>query len=542
VLVRHELLLRLHPIMSTLFEQAKKDLDLPVFLISGLFIVAFVLFGALLPDQASEIFNAVQSGIVDTFGWFYIFGVTGFLLFILSLLFSRYGSIKLGPDDSEPDYSYLSWFAMLFSAGMGIGLVFYGVAEPIFHFGDPPLGEGGTQAAAQRSMELTFFHWGIHAWAVYIVVGLSLAYFGFRHGLPLTISSSLYPLIGDRIHGPLGKAVDIFAVFGTLFGVATSLGLGVMQINAGLDYLFGIPVGNMTQTVLITIITLMATVSVVLGLDKGIRRLSEANLTFALLLLIFVALAGPSIYLLNSFVSNLGGYAQSVIPLSFETFPYGADEGWQGGWTLFYWGWWIAWSPFVGMFIARISRGRTIREFITGVMLVPTALTFVWLTVFGNTAIHMDLVQGIGIADAVGTNLDTAFFVMLEELPLASITSLLTVTVIVLFFVTSSDSGSLVIDIITSGGDVKPKAYTRIFWAVSEGLVAIILLWAGGLGALQTAAIATGLPFAIIMVFICYGLYKGLRVDYRTENMEPEMIGSANDMAVSEPTEEPVSA
>jgi len=286
----------------------------------------------------------------------------------------------------------------------------------------------------------------------------------------------------------------------------------------------------------------MATVSVVLGLDKGIRRLSEANLTFALLLLIFVALAGPSIYLLNSFVSNLGGYAQSVIPLSFETFPYGADEGWQGGWTLFYWGWWIAWSPFVGMFIARISRGRTIREFITGVMLVPTALTFVWLTVFGNTAIHMDLVQGIGIADAVGTNLDTAFFVMLEELPLASITSLLTVTVIVLFFVTSSDSGSLVIDIITSGGDVKPKAYTRIFWAVSEGLVAIILLWAGGLGALQTAAIATGLPFAIIMVFICYGLYKGLRVDYRTENMEPEMIGSANDMAASEPTEEPVSA
>lgn len=530
--------------MSTLLERAKKDLDLPIFLISSLVIVAFVLFGALLPDQASEVFDAVQSGIVDNFGWFYIFGVTGFLLFILSLLFSRYGDIKLGPDDSEPDYSYLSWFAMLFSAGMGIGLVFYGVAEPIFHFEGPPVGEGGTQAAAQRSMELSFFHWGIHAWAVYIVVGLSLAYFGYRHGLPLTVSSSLYPLIGDRIYGPIGKAVDIFAVFGTLFGVATSLGLGVMQINAGLDYLFGVPVGAMTQSILIAIITLMATVSVVLGLDKGIRRLSEANLTFALFLLVFVALAGPSIYLLESFVSNIGGYARSVLPLSFETYPFGEDEGWQGGWTLFYWGWWIAWSPFVGMFIARISRGRTIREFITGVMLVPTALTFIWLTVFGNTAIHMDLVQGLGIAEAVGENLDTAFFVMLEQLPLATLTSLITVIVVVLFFVTSSDSGSLVIDIITSGGDVRPKAYTRIFWAVSEGLVAIILLWAGGLAALQTAAIATGLPFAIIMVFICYGLYKGLRVDFQTptEEMDPEMITEATDVPATEPTEEPVSA
>jgi len=529
--------------MSTFLQQAKKDLNLPVFLTSSIVIVLFVLFGALFPDMAGEVFNTVQETIVDTFGWFYIFAVTGFLLFTLSLLFSRYGSIKLGPNDSEPDYSYLSWFAMLFSAGMGIGLVFYGVAEPIFHFEGPPLGDGGTEAAAQRSMELTFFHWGVHAWAIYIVVGLSLAYFGYRHGLPLTVSSALYPIIGDRIYGPIGKAVDIFAVFGTLFGVATSLGLGVMQINAGLDYLFGIPVGEMTQTILIAIITLMATVSVVLGLDKGIRRLSEANLSFALLLLVFVALTGPSIYLLDSFVSNLGGYAQSIVPLSFETFPMGQDEGWQGAWTLFYWGWWIAWSPFVGMFIARISRGRTIREFIIGVLLVPTTLTFIWLTVFGNTAIHMDLVQDLGIAEAVGDNLDTAFFVMLEQLPLATLTSLITILVVVLFFVTSSDSGSLVIDIITSGGDVKPKAYTRIFWAVAEGLVAIILLWAGGLAALQTASIASALPFAIIMIFICYGLFKGLRVDYNTptDELEERMITLKDETMDKEAAEEPVS-
>ncbi len=510
--------------MSSLIDRAKQDLDLPVFLISFVVITAFVLFGAFFTETAGEVFQSVQDGIVHSFGWFYVLAVTGFLLFVLSLLFSKYGNIKLGPDDSEPDYSYLSWFAMLFSAGMGIGLVFFGVAEPIMHFDGPPVGEGGTQAAAQRSMEITFFHWGVHAWAVYIVVGLSLAYFGYRHGLPLTVSSALYPIIGERVNGPIGKAVDIFAVFGTLFGVATSLGLGVMQINAGLDYLFGIPDSDTTRTILIAIITLIATVSVVLGLDKGIRRLSEANLLLALALLLFVAVMGPSIYLMDSFVTNLGGYAQSIVPLSFETYPFAADEGWQAGWTLFYWGWWIAWSPFVGMFIARISRGRTLREFIVGVLLVPTALTFIWLTVFGNTAIHMDLVQGLGIADAVGENMDTAFFVMLEELPLAAITSLITILVVVLFFVTSSDSGSLVIDIITSGGEVKPKAYTRIFWAVSEGLVAIILLWAGGLAALQTASIASALPFAIIMVFICYGLFKGLRVDYHSDEVDPEDI------------------
>ncbi len=485
----------------------------PVFFTSAGLISAVCLFGAVFTEETNTVFNAVQSWLITNVGWFYMGAVATFFIFVLYLAFSRFANIKLGPDDSEPDYTYLSWFAMLFSAGMGIGLLFFGVAEPITHFMTPPLGEGGDVEAARNAMQITFFHWGLQAWAIYIIVGLSLAYFAFRHDLPLTIRSTLYPLIGDRIHGPIGHAVDIFAVLGTMFGVATSLGLGVMQVNAGMNYLFGIPVSTTVQVLLISAITAMATISVVAGLDAGIKRLSVCNLILALVLMIFILIAGPTVLLLNSYIQNIGMYLSNMVEMTLTLYAY-EPTGWIGDWTLFYWAWWISWSPFVGMFIARISRGRTIKEFIIGVLLVPTGFTFMWLSLFGNTALHMELTHaGAGIAEAVQNDIPTAIFVLLEQMPLATMTSLVTTVLVITFFVTSSDSGSLVIDIITSGGAEEPPVWQRIFWAVSEGVVASILLIVGGLTALQTAALTSALPFSFVILVICYGLYKGLNME-----------------------------
>ncbi|MEX2525212.1 MAG: BCCT family transporter, partial [Gammaproteobacteria bacterium] len=366
----------------------------PVFYTSAALIILFSLYGAAFSGQAERVFASVQNYITDTFAWLYIGAVAVFLIFIIGLAISDYGRIKLGPDDSEPDYSYTSWFAMHFTAGMGIGLMFFGVAEPIMHFQSPPVGEGGTIAAARESMKLTFFHWGIHAWAIYIVTGLALAYFAFRHNLPLSIRSALYPLIGDRIYGPIGHAVDTFAVIGTMFGVATSLGLGVLQVNAGMNYLFDLNVALNTQIILIAIITFLATGSVVAGLDKGILRLSVFNLILAAVLLLFVLVTGPTVFLLNTLIQNLGAYASNIVEMTFTLYAYEPNQ-WISNWTLFYWGWWISWSPFVGMFIARVSRGRTIREFILGVLFVPAGFTFLWLTVFGDTALHFTLHENI---------------------------------------------------------------------------------------------------------------------------------------------------
>ncbi len=505
-----------------------------VFFVSAALILLVVAYGALFTENATKVFALVQGFIVERLGWLYISVVAFFLAFVIWLFFSRYGRIKLGPDDSEPDYSYASWFAMLFSAGMGIGLMFYSVAEPILHYASPPVGPGGTADAAREAMKLTFFHWGFHAWAIYIVVGLSLAYFSFRHELPLTIRSAFYPILGERIYGPIGNMVDIFAVLGTMFGVATSLGLGVMQINAGLNHVAGVPVALWVQLVLIVVITLMATTSVVLGLDTGIRRLSELNLGLAILLFLFVLALGPTVFLLDSFVQNVGSYLGSLVTRTFQMYAF-QESDWQAKWTLFYWGWWIAWSPFVGMFIARISRGRTIREFIAGVLLVPVGVSFAWLSVFGDTALYFEMFQGdASIATAVQTNLPVALFVMLEHLPWAAITSVVATLLVVTFFVTSSDSGSLVIDILTAGGDPDPPIPQRIFWALTEGAVAAVLLVAGGLTALQTAAITTGLPFALVLLFICYNLVKGLRqeriarvprMDWQPES-HPEQVPS----------------
>lgn len=492
---------------------SKVEINPPVFFGSAILILALVIFAATFSDFAAGLFADVQSWIVESFGWFYLLAVGVFLIFSLGLAISSYGAIKLGPDHSEPDYGYTSWFAMLFSAGMGIGLLFYGVAEPIMHYASPPVGEAETVEAARHAMSITFFHWGLHAWAIYAVVGLSLAYFGFRHNLPLTIRSALYPLIGERIYGPIGHIVDIFAVLGTMFGIATSLGLGVLQINAGLNYLFDLPVSVPLQIGLITLITLLATVSVVAGLDAGIKRLSVLNLGLAVLLLLFVLLAGPTLFLMQSLVQNTGQYLSEVVDMTFNLYAY-EPNSWIGGWTLFYWGWWIAWSPFVGMFIARVSRGRTIREFVLGVLFVPVGFTFMWMTFFGGTALHMELGELSGvIAGAVADNVPIAIFTMFEQMPLSMISSGVATLLVVTFFVTSSDSGSLVIDTITSGGHPKPPVWQRIFWAVTEGLVASVLLLAGGLAALQTAAIAGALPFVMVMLVICYGLYKGLRME-----------------------------
>ena len=485
----------------------------PVFFGSAGVTLIFVIFTLFSPERAADIFGSIQGWITETVGWFYILSVATFLLFVVFLGLSKFGNIKLGPDHSEPDYTYISWFAMLFSAGMGIGLMFFGVAEPVMHYMSPPVGEPATIEAARESMKITFFHWGVHAWAIYAVVAISLAYFSYRHDLPLTIRSAFYPLIGDRIHGPIGHAIDIFAVFGTMFGVATSLGLGVMQVNAGLEYLFGVPNNVFMQMILIAVITAMATISVVLGLDGGIRRLSELNMILAITIVGFVLIAGPTVFLMQAFTQNVGTYVADIISLTFNLYAY-EPTGWIGGWTLFYWGWWIAWSPFVGMFIARVSKGRTIREFVIGVLMVPVGFTFMWMTFFGNTALHMILVQGITeLGEAVAADTTVALFQFFEHLPFSGIASLIATILVVTFFVTSSDSGSLVIDMLTSGGEEDAPVWQRIFWACTEGAVAAVLLLAGGLGALQTATIASALPFTVIMLLMCWGLIRALRIE-----------------------------
>ncbi len=485
----------------------------PVFIASALISLILVVYAVGDTEGATAAFSAVNAWITDSAGWFYIISVAFFVVFVIFLGVSRFGLIKLGPDHSEPDYSYLSWFAMLFSAGMGIGLMFFGVAEPVMHYVDPPEGDPETVEAARNAMRITFFHWGVHAWAIYGVVAISLAYFAYRHNLPLTIRSAFYPLMEERIYGPVGHAVDTFAVLGTIFGVATSLGIGVTQIGAGLEYLFGLESTVTVHVFLIAIITAIATLSVGLGLDTGIRRISELNIILAITLLIFVLVAGPTVFLLQTLVQNTGNYLANLFHSTFNLYAYEPTD-WIGGWTLFYWGWWIAWSPFVGMFIARVSRGRTIREFVGGVLFVPVGFTFMWMTFFGDTALHMVMVQGItGLAEAVAEDSSLALFAFFDQLPLSGFFSLLATLLVVTFFVTSSDSGSLVVDMLTSGGTDASPLWQRIFWAVIEGIVAAALLIAGGLQALQTATIASALPFTAIMLFMCWGLFRALRVE-----------------------------
>ncbi len=494
---------------------AQRNINPSVFLSASGIIIAIILFAVMAPKLADSTFKTLQTLIVNNASWYYILSVAIILLTVIYLSISRYGNIKLGPDHSKPEYSNLSWFAMLFSAGMGIGLMFFGVAEPVMHFLTPPVGQGGTVDAARQAMRLTFFHWGLHAWAIYAIVALILAFFAYRHSLPLTLRSALYPLIGERIYGKWGDAVDVFAVVGTLFGVATSMGYGVLQVNTGLNYLFPnlIAVNVPTQIVLIIVVTALATISVVSGLGKGVKILSELNLGLAVILLFFILLTGSTVFLLQAFVQNVGHYASNIISMTFNMYAYEKTD-WFGGWTILYWGWWLSWSPFVGLFIAKISRGRTIREFVTGVLLVPTGFTFLWMTVFGNTAIDMILNQRIiRLSEVVNKDVSLALFAMFEYLPLSTLLTAVGLIMVVVFFITSADSGALVMDMLTAHGKGSRGIAYRIYWAVGTGIVAMVLLLAGGLGALQTMTIASALPFVTVLLVAIYGLIKALHLD-----------------------------
>ena len=487
----------------------------PVFIASALLIVGFIVFGSLFGELAGEVFSQLQSFITHRFRWLFIILMNVAVVFSLYIALSRYGDIRLGHQTEHPEYSLLSWFGMLFSAGIGIGLLYWGTAEPLYHFMSPPMGQAETVEAAKQAMSISFLHWGIHAWALYCVVALSLAYFHYRRGLPLSIRSVLYPLIGQKIYGKWGHVVDTLAVFGTMFGVVTSLGLGAMQINTGFSNVFGIPNNIPVQLCLIAIITAMATLSVMMGLDKGIKRLSDINIVLTVLLLGFMLLFGPTQFIIDSFIENIGNYVSQLIPLGFWSEAY-SNTDWQANWTIFYWAWWVSWSPFVGIFVARISRGRTIREFIFGVLFIPMLLLFFWFTTFGGSAVHMELMGNYGLIEAVKADYGSAIFKLIEYYPLTKPLTLVIVVMIMLWFVTSSDSASFVIDMLTAGGDTNPPKIQRLFWALSQGVIAAVLLVAGGLSALQAVAIIAGFPFAIVVFVMMYCLWRGLTRDRLT--------------------------
>ncbi|HYQ56062.1 MAG TPA: BCCT family transporter [Draconibacterium sp.] len=490
------------------------DVDGPVFWPAAILIVLFIAVTLIVGQPMNKVFSTIQTSISDYGGWFFVVSVNIFLFFVLFIAFSKFGKIRLGGAKAKPEFSKAAWFAMLFSAGMGIGILFWSVGEPINHFIHPPSGEARTVEAARMSLEITFLHWGLHAWGIYALVGMSLAFFTFNKKLPLTISSIFYPLLGRKIYGPWGKAINVLAVVATLFGLATSLGMGVQQVSAGLAHLFNMPDTITSQVILITLITFAATGSVIAGLSSGVKRLSELNMIIAAVFLLFMIIVGPTLFIFDSFIQNLGGYVQKFFELSTWTETYQQSD-WQNDWTVFYWAWWISWSPFVGMFIARISRGRTLKEFVLGVLIVPTLITFLWLSTFGGSAMFLELNSIADVASAVTDNVATSLYVLLEQFPISTVTSTVGVILVTSFFITSSDSGSLVVDSLTAGGKLDAPVPQRIFWALTEGAVAAVLLVGGGLGALQTAAISTGLPFAIILLFLVWSLIKGLRAEHR---------------------------
>jgi len=509
------------------------DIHNPVFLISGLSVVAFVAYALTAPQQAADFFGWLRPALTSTFDWFFLSAANLFVIFCLLLIVSPWGSVRLGGTDATPDYGYPGWFAMLFAAGMGIGLMFFGVLEPAYYFGTPwgdePLGvvrpftedgaliEGNIEEARRMALAATSYHWALHPWAIYGVVALALALFTYNKGLPLSIRSAFHPILGDRVWGWWGHVIDTIAVFATLFGLATSLGLGAQQANAGMNFVYGVPNNVTVQVLLIVGITLLALISVLRGLDGGVKVLSEINMVLAFLLLLFVLFTAGAVSILTEFGQGVAAYTREVVPLSM---PFGReDDGYRQGWTAFYWAWWISWSPFVGMFIARVSRGRTVREFLTCVLIIPSLVCIFWMAVFGGAAIN-DIIANPD-ASAVKANVidsynpELSLFAMLDSLPLAAITSTLGVILVIVFFVTSSDSGSLVIDTITAGGKIDAPVPQRVFWCTFEGLVAIALLIGGGLGSLQAMVISTGLPFTIVLLLMCWAIVKGLMSEKR---------------------------
>jgi choline/glycine/proline betaine transport protein len=485
----------------------------PVFWPSVLLITVLIIGTILAGDAAEEMFNNTRIYITEWASWLFVAGVNIFIGVSLYFAFSKYGEIRLGGEDAEPEFSTLAWFAMLFSAGMGIGLMFFAVAEPMWHLLYPPHAETGSTAAIRDAMGVTFLHWGLHAWAIYAVVALALAFFAFNRKLPLSFRSVFYPLLGDRINGWMGDVIDILAVLATLFGLATSLGLGAAQAGAGMEYVFGLDNTTNLQIIIIIAVTAVAVISVILGIDRGVKVLSEFNIRVAALFLLFILIVGPTLYILGSFIQNIGHYAQNFPSYAFWTQAF-EDGDFMTTWTVFYWAWWISWSPYVGMFIARISKGRTVKQFVLGVLIVPTLVTFLWMSGFGGSALYLETGGIAEIASAVEADQTTSLFILLDQFPLSVVTSIIAIILVLSFFVTSSDSGSLVIDGLTSGGKLHAPVGQRVFWATTEGLVAAILLLGGGLGALQAGAISTGLPFVIVLLIMCYSLQQGLQNEY----------------------------
>ncbi|MFP3909832.1 MAG: BCCT family transporter [Archaeoglobaceae archaeon] len=491
-----------------LFHLLGKD---TVFRISLVIVLSFVLIGVYSPQLLSGMSSLLHQTIINLFGWFYLLAGLIFLIFCLALAFSRYGDIKLGKDYERPQYTYFGWFSMLFAAGMGIGLVFWGVAEPVSHYINPPSQITPTSGeSASFAMRYSFFHWGLHPWAIYIIMSLSIAYFSFRRGMSPLISSCFYPILGEKIYRAPGHLIDILAVFATIFGVVTSLGLGALQINSGLAHVYGLPSTTNTTLIIIAVVTAMYMYSSIQGLDKGIQVLSKSNMFLAGALLIFLFVIGPTPFILNVFTSTLGEYANQIVEMSLQTNPFQGYD-WIQTWTLFYWAWWISWSPFVGLFVARISRGRTIREFILGALFVPAIITFFWFSVFGGAALYLEQFGGGEIGQAVSTDVSTALFVVFDNFPLAPVLSTLAVISLVVFFVTSADSATYVLGMMTSKGVFTPPIYKKIIWGLTQSTVAAILLVAGGLETLQQMAITAALPFTLVMLLMCYTLLYGLR-------------------------------
>nr|WP_309109128.1 BCCT family transporter [Arthrobacter sp.] len=482
-------------------------------------IIVFVLFATIFPAAATELFGAIQSNVIRWFGWYYVAAIALFVAFALWIGLGRYGDIKLGKDEDAPEFSVMSWFALLFAAGMGIGLVFFGVAEPLNHFAAPRPGvEGSPLEIAQQAMTQTYLHWGLHAWAIYVVVGVSIAYAVHRRNRPISIRWALEPLLGrKRVSGGWGNLIDVVALVGTLFGVATSLGLGVLQISSGLEQANIVQATTMTQIGLILCIITLTIVSVVSGVGRGMKWLSNTNIVLAALLMLVVLFTGPTLFLLREFVQSLGNYLQNVVGLTFNTLAFSGAEGeaWQAAWTTFYWGWWISWAPFVGIFIARISKGRTVRQFVVGVLLVPTTVGFMWFAVLGGAAIHRELFGSGGlIGDDGSVDTEGALFGLLGSLPGGTILTVGAILLIAIFFITSADSGALVMGMISTGGDVEPKNWLRIFWASAAAAVAIALLLANGLQAIQTAAILTAVPFSVVIILMCISTAKAFHREH----------------------------
>jgi choline/glycine/proline betaine transport protein len=517
-----------------------------VFWPAAVIVLIFVTFALILPEATEALFASVQSSIVSNFNWYYVLLAAFFVAFCLWMGFSRYGNIKLGKDDDEPEFSLGSWFSLLFAAGMGIGLVFYGVSEPLSHFAQPRPGVTGTDnQLAQQALSQTFLHWGVHAWSIYVIIGLALAYAIHRRGRPVSIRWALEPILGRRVRGGWGHAIDIIALVGTLFGVATSLGLGVLQISAGLESAGIVESSQLLNIGIIIVISGMALISVLSGVTKGMKLLSNVNLALAAALVLFVLIVGPTQFLLRDFVQSIGHYLQNFVGLTFNVSAYTGSEGesWQGAWTTFYWAWWISWSPFVGIFIARISRGRTVRQFVTGVILVPTLITALWFSVLGGTALYSELHGQGGLVGDDGTvNLEGALFAMLEQLPGGSVLVIGAIILIAIFFITSADSGALVMAMIATGGQIEPKAWTRVFFTTATALLAIALLLSGGLEALKTAAIIIALPFSVIMIGICWSTVVAFNRELRAYDKAEraalvDRIGDYYGLEVEEPTE-----